>query len=89
MGSPVPATGAWYALAAIFKDQQLEFESWESVVVADGGEACPVCGEPLTSGPPGSERAVTRFCRFGGDHRFEAPRDVVPPRRGQKMGRYG
>lgn len=89
MGSPVPATNGWYGLAAIFEDQQLEFESWEQIVVGDGGLACPVCGEPLTSGPPNSERSVTRFCKFAGDHRFEAPRDVVPPRRGQRMGRFG
>jgi hypothetical protein len=91
MGSPVPATGAWWALDAIFKDQQLEFETWEQVVVSDGGLSCPVCGEPLSSAPPstGSGRAVSRFCRFAGDHRYEAPGDVVAPQPGVRMGRYG
>jgi len=89
MGSPVPAaTGAWYALSAILADRQIEFESWEQVTVADGGMACPVCGEPLSTGPA-SAGGVTRFCRFAGDHHWAAPRDVVPPRYGQRMGRFG
>jgi len=89
VGSPAPATGAWYALDAIFKDQAREFENWERTVTAEGGMACPVCGEPLSSGPASAAGTVTRFCEFAGDHAFQAPRDVVPPRRGQKMGRFG
>lgn len=89
MGSPVPATGAWYGLAAIFADQQLEYEAWEQVVVADGGLACPFCAEPLSSGPASAAGEVTRFCRFAGDHHYRAPRDVIPPRQGQRMGRGG
>ena len=88
MTSPAPATGAWYGLAAIFADQKLEFEAWEQIVAADGGLACPVCGEPLSSGPP-QAGTVSRYCRFGGDHQYRAPRDVVPPRQGQRMGRSG
>jgi hypothetical protein len=90
VGSPKPATGAWYALAAIFKTQRDEYGNWERIVTADGGLACPVCGEPLTSGPSTPAGAeVVRFCEFAGDHQFRVPRDVVPPREGQRMGRYG
>jgi len=84
-----PATGAWYALGAIFEDRQREFESWEQILTADGGLSCPVCGEPLQTGPPAAAGAVTMFCPFAGDHVFEAPADVVPPRYGQMMGRRG
>jgi len=87
--SPAPATGKWYGLDAIFKDQAREFEAWEQIVVADGGMACPVCGEPLGSGPPSAAGTVSRFCKFAGDHKFRAPRDTVPPREGQRMGRFG
>lgn len=89
MGSPVPATGAWYGLAAILEDREREFESWEQVTVTDGGLACPVCGEPLKSGPASAAGTVTRFCPFAGDHQYLAPRDVVQPRYGVKMGRTG
>lgn len=89
MSTAKPATGAWYALAAIFQDRDREFEAWEQVTVTDGGSSCPVCAEPLATGPPSSAGTVTRYCPFAGDHKFRAPRDVVPPRRGQKMGRRG
>lgn len=89
MDSPTPATGAWYALDAIFKSQRDEFENWERIVASDGGTACPVCGEPLQTGPPSAAGTVSRICRFAGDHQFRAPRDVVTPRRGRKMGRFG
>lgn len=89
MASPVPATGKWYGLAAIFTDRQREFEAWEQIVISDGGTACPVCGEPLSTGPPSAAGTVSRFCRFAGDHEYHAPRDVVPPRYGQRMGRSG
>lgn len=84
-----PATFAWNALSAIFEDRQREFEWWEQTVTADGGLACPVCGEPLQTGPPAAAGTVTRFCPFAGDHAYEAPRGVVPPRYGQMMGRRG
>jgi hypothetical protein len=87
VGSPVPATGAWYGLAAIFRDQRREFETWEQIVIADGGLSCPRDGEPLTSGPSTDAGAgVARFCRFCG---YRAPRDVIAPREGQRMGRDG
>jgi len=86
---PVSATGAWYGLAAIFADQRREFENWEQNVVAEGGIACPVCGEPLSSGPPSAAGTVTKFCRYAGDHQYQVPRDVVAPRHGARMGRYG
>jgi hypothetical protein len=84
---PVPATGAWYGLAAIFADQEREFEWWQNEVASDGGLACPHDGEPLTTGPSTDAGAcVARFCRFCG---WQAPRDVVVPRHGVKMGRSG
>lgn len=89
MGSPLPATGKWYGLASIFEDQEREFDWWQQEVMSNGGLACPVCGEPLSSGPPSAAGTVTRFCRYAGDHKFEAPRDVVVPRHGVRMGRFG
>lgn len=89
MSTAKPATGAWYALGAIFEDRQREFEAHESVILAEGPLACPYCAEPLQSGPPSAAGTVTKFCEFAGDHRYEAPRDVVPPRYGQMMGRGG
>jgi hypothetical protein len=89
MGSPLPATGLWYGLDAILKNRETEFVWWENEVAADGGLACPVCGEPLLNGPPSAAGTVSRYCRFSGDHTFRAPHDVVVPRRGQKMGRFG
>ena len=87
MGSPASATGAWYALDAIFKDQRKEFEDWERIVASDGGLACPRDGEPLTSGPSTPAGAeVIKFCKFCG---WRAPRDVVAPREGARMGRDG
>lgn len=87
MGSPAPATGAWYGLAAIFADQKLEAETWERIVIAEGGLSCPRDGEPLTDAPATDAGAcVTKFCRFCG---WRAPRDVVAPRHGQRMGRDG
>jgi hypothetical protein len=84
-----PSTGAWFGLAAILENRQAEFEAWEQVTVTDGGLACPVCTEPLESGPPSAAGTVTRFCPFAGDHAFAAPRDVVQPRYGVMMGRTG
>ena len=82
-------TGKWYGLAAIFEDQNREFDVWQDIVQSEGGVACPVCGEPLSSGPPGAAGTVSRYCRYAGDHKFRVPRDVVTPRRGTRMGRYG
>jgi hypothetical protein len=82
-----PSTGAYYGLAAIFADQNREFEWWQQEVVSDGGLACPIDGEPLTTGPStDAGSTVARFCRFCG---WQAPRDVVMPRRGVRMGRTG
>lgn len=89
MSTAKPATGAWRGLEAIFEDRQREFEAWEQNVVADGGLACPYCGEPLQSAPASAAGTAAKFCPFAGDHHFEAPRDVVPPRYGQMMGRGG
>jgi len=82
-------TGKWYGLKAIFEDRDYEFDSWASIVETTGGMACPVCGEPLTSGPGSMAGTVTTFCRFAGDHQFHVPSDVVRPVRGARMGRYG
>jgi hypothetical protein len=90
MGSPAPATGAYYGLAAILRDQTWEFDWWQQEVMSNGGLACPVCGEPLSTAPSTDAGAsVIKFCKFAGDHRFFAPGDVVTPRHGQRMGRYG
>ena len=87
MGSPAPATGKWYGLAAIFRDQEFEFDWWQQEVQSEGGLACPIDGEPLSTGPATDAGAsVIRFCKFCG---WRAPRDVVSPRRGVKMGRTG
>jgi hypothetical protein len=87
MGSPLPATGAYYGLAGIFADQNMEFDWWRDEVAANGGLACPRDGEPLTTGPSTDAGAsVVRFCRYCG---WRAPRDVVVPRKGVKMGRTG
>lgn len=87
MTAEIPATGAWYGLAAIFRHQEQEFGSWSATVTADGGLACPRDGEPLTSGPATSASSgVSRFCRFCG---WRAPRDVVTPQRGVMMGESG
>ena len=44
------------------------------------GQACPVCGEPLTPGPSTPAGAsVERYCRYSGDHEFVYPRDWHPP----------
>lgn len=87
MTAELPATGAWYGLGSIFRHQAQEFESWQQIVRADGGLACPIDAEPL-SGPPNSPAgaAVAKFCRFCG---WQAPRDVVTPQRGVPMGRTG
>jgi hypothetical protein len=82
-------TGKWYGLQSVFRDQEYEFSAWEQIVTTDGGLACPVCGEPLSTGPASAAGEVTRFCRFAGDHTFRAPADVVRPVHGAKMGRYG
>jgi hypothetical protein len=87
MSEPIPATGAWYGLSAIFKDQNREFDWWADEVRSEGGLACPIDGEPLTTGPSTDAGAdVTRFCKFCG---WRAPRDVVVPRKGTRMGRTG
>jgi hypothetical protein len=87
MASPQPATGAWYALGAIFRDQEYEFERWRQEVQSEGGLACPRDGEPLSTGPStGAGASVVRYCRFCG---WQAPRDVISPRHGVKMGRDG
>ena len=87
MGSPLPATGAYYGLAAIFADQNMEFDWWQDQVMGEGGLACPRDGEPLTTGPSTDAGAsVVKFCKFCG---WRAPRDVVSPRHGVKMGRDG
>jgi hypothetical protein len=84
------ATGKWYGLGAIFQDRQAEFGAWAQIVETEGGLACPVCGEPLSTAPPtDAGSGVTLYCRFAGDHRFEVPADVVRPQPGVKMGRYG
>lgn len=81
------ATGKWYGLAAIFEDQRVEYEQWAQIVTADGGLACPVDGEPLRTGPASPAGGpVAKFCPFCG---WQAPRDVVSPQRGVKMGRSG
>ncbi len=86
-GQGNPATGGWYGLSAIFQDQNREFDWWADEVRSIGGMACPNDGEPLTTGP--STRAgatVIQFCKFCG---WRAPRDVVEPRHGVRMGRWG
>lgn len=81
------ATGGFYALAAIFADKREQFDWWQDQVVSEGGLACPIDGEPLTTGPSTDAGAsVVKFCKFCG---WRAPRDVVAPRRGVKMGRSG
>jgi hypothetical protein len=81
------ATGAWYALSSIFRDQEREFDWWQTEVASDGGMACPRDGEPLSTAPSTDAGAcVVRFCRFCG---WRAPRDVIVPRHGVKMGRDG
>lgn len=87
MAGDTPATGAFYGLAAIFRDQKFEFDWWQQEVQSNGGMACPIDGEPLSS-PPATDAgaSVIRFCRFCG---WRAPRDVVSPRPGVKMGRTG
>lgn len=82
-------TGRWYALSAIFETQKQEREFWNQIVETEGGMACPVCGEPLSSGPASAAGTVSRYCRFAGDHQFRAPNDVVRPVEGARMGRYG
>jgi len=90
MSDMAVATGKWYGLGAIFQDKDLEFDTWAQIVQTEGGVACPVCGEPLSSAPPTQAGSgVTKFCRFAGDHRFWAPDDVVVPRHGVRMGRFG
>lgn len=84
-----PATGAWWGLDAILQSREEEFTAWESIVQVSGGLACPVCGEPLQTGPPSAAGTVAAYCPFAGDHKYHVPRDVVPPRRGVKMGRFG
>ena len=87
MTAELPATGKWYGLSAIFRHQDQEFESWRDTVAPDGGLACPVDGEPLTTGPSTPAGAsVLKFCRFCG---YRAPRDTVVPQRGTMMGRTG
>jgi hypothetical protein len=83
----LPATGAYYGLAGILADQNMEFDWWANEVQANGGLACPIDGEPLTTGPSTDAGAsVIKFCKFCG---WRAPRDVVSPRHGVKMGRTG
>lgn len=92
MASDTPvivATGKWYSLGAIFKDQQYEFEAWQQITETDGGLACPFCGEPLLPGPAAAAGTTSFYCRYAGDHKFHAPGDVVRPQRGVKMGRGG
>lgn len=87
MTAEIPATGKWYGLASILRHQEQEFETWKTVVSADGGLACPRDGEPLTTGPATEAGAsVAKFCRFCG---WRAPRDAVVPQRGVMMGRDG
>jgi hypothetical protein len=87
MTTPQPATGAYYGLAAIFRDQAWEFDWWQDEVMAEGGLACPRDGEPLSTGPSTDAGAtVVKYCRYCG---WRAPRDVVMPRHGTKMGRSG
>jgi hypothetical protein len=87
MSSPLPATGAYYGLAAILRDQTWEFDWWKQEVDSTGGLACPIDGEPLSS-PPATDAGapVIRFCRYCG---WRAPRDVISPQHGVKMGRTG
>jgi hypothetical protein len=87
VASGTPATGAWYGLGAILADQKMEFDWWQAEVESTGGLACPRDGEPLTTGPSTDAGAsVVQFCRFCG---WQAPRDVVAPRAGVRMGRDG
>jgi hypothetical protein len=86
---PQVVTGKWYGLSAIFAGQKFEREAWNTIVETEGGLACPVCGEPLTTGPGSAAGTVSRYCRFAGDHKFRAPDDVVRPVEGARMGRYG
>jgi hypothetical protein len=82
-----PSTLSWYALGAIYRAQQEEFDQWAQIVQTEGGLACPRDGEPLQSAPPTrAGSGVTKFCRFC---RWSAPDDVVPLQRGVKMGRNG
>jgi hypothetical protein len=87
MSSPLPATGAYYGLAAILRDQTWEFDWWTGEVDSTGGLACPIDGEPLSS-PPATDAgaSVIRYCRYCG---WRAPRDVISPQHGVKMGRTG
>lgn len=70
------ATGGWWQLLDVYKQQDEEFGWW-----ADNAPfACPRDGEPLRNAPPAdSGSSVERYCLFCG---FEYPRDWVRP---QKM----
>lgn len=85
-------TGSWWGLVSAIKQRDFEFGYWQDIVTSEGGLSCPVCGEPLQpagTGPSDVNAAVQKHCRFGGDHRFHVPEDVVAPQRGARMGRYG
>jgi hypothetical protein len=85
-------TGGWWGLINVIETRQEEFDTWQNIVEAEGGIACPVCGEPLQSagtGPSDVNSQVDRFCRYAGDHKFHTPRDIIRPQPGARMGRYG
>jgi hypothetical protein len=87
MGSPLPATGAWYALSSMLRSQQYEFDTWRDIIISDGGLSCPRDGEPLST-PPSTDAGagVVAYCRYCG---WRAPRDTIAPVRGAPMGHDG
>jgi hypothetical protein len=58
---------SWQQYHDILKQAAAEAEYYDS----RPPEACPLCGEPLTSGPPGSEDTLR--CRYDG---WAFPRDA-------------
>lgn len=60
---------SWYQYLDIIKQARAEADYY----AAQPPQACPLCGEPLTSGPPGA--GVTLFCRVEG---WAYPRDYTP-----------
>jgi hypothetical protein len=75
---------SWWQLHDVRAQAAMEFGWWADTVTSEGGLLCPHDGEPLTVGPP--ESGALKFCRFDG---WQAPRDVIRPERGARMGPGG
>lgn len=68
-------TGSWWGLDAVLKQSAQEFDEYWS----RPPEACPICGEPLSSPPvTPAGSGMELYCRFDA---WQYPRDWQRPTR--------